>query len=104
MVNYLEVELVQVGQELGDGTDALVRHVDAVLQKVRYQFTSCPPMRGQQQTLSQSEASLHLVRKSEASSRLVSQSEASSHLVSKSEASYHLITTTSEASLNLVSQ
>ena len=26
----LEVELVQGGEELGDGADALVRHVDAV--------------------------------------------------------------------------
>ena len=27
----LQVELVQVGQQLGDGADALVSHVDAVL-------------------------------------------------------------------------
>ena len=31
----LQVELVQVGQQLGDGTDALVSHVDAVLHSIQ---------------------------------------------------------------------
>ena len=35
----LQVELVQVGQQLGDGADALVSHVDAVLQPIRDQYT-----------------------------------------------------------------
>ena len=29
---YLEIELIQVGQELGDGADTLVSHVDTVSQ------------------------------------------------------------------------
>ena len=31
----LQVELVQVGQQLGDGADALVSHVDAVLHSIQ---------------------------------------------------------------------
>ena len=37
LVQYLKVEFVEGGEQLGDGADALVRHVDAVSHSQGYQ-------------------------------------------------------------------